>query len=46
MRNKGDRVDAKCSVLSYHCGDQCSFVSEIGRHLENMRFRSRTTPAD
>ncbi len=47
MRNEGRRQkDGKCSIFISHCGDRCSFVSEIGRHLENMRFRCPSTPGD
>jgi hypothetical protein len=33
-------------VLALICGDRRSFFSEIYRHLENMRFCFRSTPAD
>jgi hypothetical protein len=46
MRNYGGREDGKCSVPSSHCGDLRSFVSEFGRHLENVCFYFRSTPAD
>ncbi len=36
----------KCSVLSSHCRDRHSLDFEFGRHLENMCFRCRFTPAD
>jgi hypothetical protein len=42
----GWQEDRKCSVLSSQCGDQCSFDSAFGRHLENMCFCFRSTPAD
>ncbi len=46
MRNKRGREDGKCLVFSLHCGDQCSFVSEIGRHLGIILFPFLLTPAN
>ncbi len=46
MRNKRGREDGECLVFSLYCGDRCSFVSEIGRHLGIIIFSFPLTPAD
>jgi hypothetical protein len=38
--------DGKCLVFNLHCGDRCSFVSDIGRHLGIILFPLLLTPAD
>jgi hypothetical protein len=37
---------ANAWFFSLHCGDRCSFVSEIGRHLGIILFPVPLTPAD
>jgi hypothetical protein len=37
---------ANAWIFSSHCGDQRSFVSEIGRHLGIIIFPFPLTPAD
>jgi hypothetical protein len=46
MKNKRGREDGKCLVFSLHCGDGCSFVSEIGRHLGIILVPFSLAPAD
>jgi hypothetical protein len=46
MRNKIGREDGKCLFFSLHCGDQRSFVSEIGRYLGINIFPFPLTAAD